>query len=160
MHPETDDKKGQEMTENQTAENVDEGAISDPTLEDRVSDATPDDVGTTHPTDDAETFPRDYVLKLRDENAKYRQRAADRDEIAERLHTALVAATGRLADPTDLTFDDAHLSDPEAITAAVDALLTAKPHLASRIPAGDIGQGVSGASDSFSLSGLLKTNAS
>lgn len=110
--------------------------------------------------EDAETFPRDYVVKLRDENAKYRQRAADRDDIATQLHTALVAATGRLADPADLPFDDAHLTDSDALTAAVDALLTSKPHLASRKPIGNIGQGVSAASDSFSLSALLKTNAS
>ena len=116
--------------------------------------------GESSTSDDAETFPRDYVVKLRDENAKYRQRAADRDEIATRLHTAIVAATGRLADPSDLAFADEHLSDPEALTAAVDALLQAKPHLASRKPSGNIGQGVSGVSDTVSLSGLLKANAS
>lgn len=112
------------------------------------------------PDEDAETFPRDYVVKLRDENARYRQRASDRDDLATQLHTALVAATGRLADPSDLPFADEHLTDSDALTAAVDALLTAKPHLANRRPVGDIGQGVSAASDSFSLSGLLKNNAS
>lgn len=127
------------------------------------TDETVDEMAPTEneaAPDDAETFPRDYVVKLRDENAKYRQRAADRDEIATRLHTALVAATGRLADPTDLAFADEHLSDPEVLTAAVDALLQAKPHLASRKPSGDIGQGVSAVADTFSLSGLLKNNAS
>lgn len=158
MHPQTDYEKGQEMTENQTDENVEEIEQDEPVFPGTQVD---DDGGAPGNTtdDDAETFPRDYVVKLRDENAKYRQRAADRDEIAGRLHTALVAATGRLADPTDLPFDDAHLSDPDALTAAVDALLQAKPHLASRKPTGDIGQGVSAASDSFSLSALLKTNA-
>ena len=112
------------------------------------------------PADDAETFPRDYVLKLRDENAKYRQRAADRDEIAAKLHTALVRATGRLQDADDLPFDPSHLDDPDALTAALDALLTAKPHLATRKPMGSIGQGVSGASDTFSLAGALRSNAS
>lgn len=137
------------MTENTTDETVDEMA--------------PDEVAPTEneaAPDDAETFPRDYVEKLRDENAKYRQRAKDRDEIAASLHTALVAATGRLADPTDLDFNDEHLSDPEALSAAVESLLEAKPHLASRKPSGDIGQGASVSSDTFSLSGLLKTNAS
>lgn len=139
------------MTENQTDEIVDE-----------ITESGKSEPGDNLPQgdDDAETFPRDYVVKLRDENAKYRQRAQDRDEIATRLHTALVAATGRLADPSDLPFADEHLSDPEALTAAVDALLQAKPHLASRKPSGDIGQGVSGVSDTFSLSGLLKNNAS
>jgi len=110
--------------------------------------------------EDAETFPRDYVLKLRDENAKYRQRAADRDEIAAKLHTALVQATGRLQDASDLPFDQTHLDDPDALTAALDALLTAKPHLATRKPSGSIGQGVSGVSDTFSLAGALRSNAS
>ena len=112
------------------------------------------------PDDEAETFPRDYVLKLRDESAKYRQRAADRDEVATRLHTALVAATGRLQDPSDLPFDEAHLSDAEALSTAVDTLLQVKPHLATRKPSGNIGQGVSGVPDMVSLSGLLKANAS
>lgn len=110
--------------------------------------------------DTAETFPRDYVVKLRDENAKYRQRAQDRDTVAERLHTALVAATGRLQDPSDLAYDDAHLDDPEALAAAVDELIATKPHLASRKPTGDIGQGLSPLSDTFSLMGALRTNAS
>lgn len=127
--------------------------------ESRITDSG--DVGESSNTDeDAETFPRDYVLKLRDENAKYRQRAADRDEIAAKLHTALVQATGRLQDADDLPFDPSHLDDPDALTAALDALLTAKPHLATRKPMGSIGQGVSGASDTFSLAGALRSNAS
>ena len=126
-----------------------------------VADDTPaDDAQTTDTTNDtAETFPREYVEKLRDENAKYRQRAGQSDDLAKRLHLELVKATGRLADPTDLPFDDAHLSDPDALTAAVEALLAAKPHLTSRKPTGDIGQGASVVDDTFSLSGLLRSNA-
>jgi len=138
--------------------------MSTPTIEDHAEAPTEtlDEPQAAEDTADQEpdTFPRDYVTKLRDENAKYRQRAADRDEIATKLHTALVAATGRLADPSDLAFDDSHLSDPEVLTAALDALLTAKPHLASRKPVGNIGQGVTGASDTFSLAGALRSNAS
>lgn len=143
------------MTENTIDETVDEQETSDNQPEGSDLESHP-----STPDEDAESFPRDYVEKLRDENAKYRQRAKDRDEIAARLHTALVAATGRLADPTDLDFNDEHLSDPEALSAAVESLLEAKPHLASRKPSGDIGQGASVSSDTFSLSGLLKTNAS
>lgn len=107
-----------------------------------------------------ETFPREVVVKLRQENGRYRQRAQRADELAQRLHTALVAATGRLADPADLPFDEQHLDDPDALTAAVDELLTAKPHLASRKPVGDIGQGNRGAaSEPFSLLNLLKSKA-
>lgn len=139
------------MSEEVTEEVVEQAA---PDVEELPeNEAAPDD-------ENAETFPRDYVVKLREESAKYRQRAADRDEVATRLHTALVAATGRLQDPSDLPFDEAHLSDAEALSTAVDTLLQVKPHLATRKPSGNIGQGVSGVSDMVSLSGLLKANAS
>lgn len=114
--------------------------------------------GDEQPDDNAETFPRSVVEKLRQENGKYRQRAAQADAYAQRLHTALVAATGRLADPTDLEFDAEHLDDPDALTAALDALLADKPHLASRKPVGDIGQGQrGGSSQPFSLLDTLKS---
>lgn len=51
---------------------------------------------------DADAFPRSYVVKLRTENAQYRERARSADTYAERLHTELIRATGKLADPTDL----------------------------------------------------------
>lgn len=104
-----------------------------------------------------DTFPREVVEKLRQENGKYRQRAQRADDLAHRLHTELVKATGRLADPSDLEFDPEHLDDPEALAAAVDELLEAKPHLASRRPVGDIGQGRRGSpGEPFSLLGMLK----
>ena len=109
--------------------------------------------------DDEGTFPRAYVDKLRKEAADARVKAKDRDEIAARLHTSLVAASGRLADPSDLPFDEAHLSDPDALTAALDELLARKPHLASRRPVGDIGQGVSAVTSSVDLAGILRHNA-
>lgn len=107
-----------------------------------------------------DTFPREVVEQLRRENGKYRQRAQRADDLARRLHTELVRATGRLADPSDLEFDAEHLDDPDALAAAVDGLLEAKPHLASRRPVGDIGQGRRGsAGEPFSLLGLLKERA-
>lgn len=109
------------------------------------------------PAADPDTFPREVVERLRQENGKYRQRAQRADTLAQRLHAELVRATGRLADPTDLPFDEAHLDDPEALAAAVDDLLDRKPHLATRRPSGDIGQGQRGpAAEGFSLLGLLK----
>ena len=130
------------------------------TTEGDVSDATPDvqpaDTGA-EPTEDPEVFPREVVADLRKENAKYRQRAGQADAYAQRLHVELVRATGRLADPTDLAFDEEHLGDPEKLTAAVDQLLAAKPHLATRKPAGDIGQGGRGSGDApMGLLDLLK----
>jgi hypothetical protein len=64
------------------------------------------------------------------------------DKYARELFTAKATATGRFADPTDMPFDAALLDDADAFTAAVDALLNAKPHLASRKPVwGDVGAG-------------------
>lgn len=138
-----------------TDETPDAGAVED--TDDTATEGT-DDAATDTGDDDAETFPRSVVEKLRQENGRYRQRAAQADAYAQRLHTELVRATGRLADPTDLPFDAEHLDDAETLTAAIDALLTDKPHLASRRPSGDIGQGNrGGASEPFSLLGTLKS---
>ena len=103
-----------------------------------------------------DTFPRAYVEQLRDENAKYRQRAQKADEYAQRLHTELVRATGRLADPTDLPFDLEHLADDTKLSVAVDTLLARKPHLASRKPSGDIGQGATTSSGAVDLAAILR----
>jgi hypothetical protein len=134
-----------------------------------VTNVTPDEVGQIDPpyepvadesssdVTEPDTFPREVVERLRQENGKYRQRAQQVDTLAQRLHLELVRATGRLADPTDLAFDETHLDDPDALTAAVDELLANKPHLSSRKPVGDIGQGNRGAaSEPFSLLCLLK----
>lgn len=108
---------------------------------------------------DAETFPRTYVEELRRESAKYRQRAQQADDLAQRLHGALVAATGRLADASDLAYDEAHLTDPAALDAAITALLAKKPHLASRTPRGDVGQGATGGDAAVDLAGILRAGA-
>jgi len=110
---------------------------------------------------DSTTFSRTYVEKLRRENASYRERANRSDELAQRLHTAMVAATGRMADPTDLVFDAAHLDDQDAMNTAIDELLSKKPHLASRRPFGDVGQGNRGAvSDApVNLADILRARA-
>lgn len=109
--------------------------------------------------EDPETFPREYVEKLRKEAAEHRTRAQRADDLAGRLHTALVTATGRLADPTDLAYDESHLDDAEALTTAIDELLTRKPHLASRRPSGDVGQGASPSGDTVDLAGMLRARA-
>lgn len=129
--------------------------------EDHATEDTAEVVQSASPGPDAEqdTFSRDYVEKLRQENGKYRQRAQRADELAHRLHTALVTATGRLADPTDLEFSEEHLEDPEALEAAVEALLTLKPHLAARRPRGDVGQGATSSGATVDLAGLLRSRA-
>lgn len=106
-----------------------------------IPQSNDDGVSPIGDTDEPETFPAKVVKDLRKENARYRERAGKADDLAQRLHTALVAGTGKLADPTDLEFDETHLEDPEALTAAVDDLLARKPHLRARRVAGDVGQG-------------------
>lgn len=111
-------------------------------------------------TDETETFDRPYVEKLRKEAADARVRAKDRDTLAAALWTANVAATGRLADPTDLAMpEDADPLDVEALTTALDALLSQKPHLASRRPRGNVGQGEAGSTTTTDLAGILRSRA-
>ena len=109
----------------------------------------------------ADTFPRAYVEDLRAESAKHRTEAKEAREALEplqqRLFAVLVEGTGRLADPSDLAFDAALLDD--GLEAAIDALLEAKPHLASRRVVGDVGQGAGEPVESFSLAGLLSATA-
>lgn len=158
----------------ESGEKSDEGAISNATPEGKCPVDTPDDDSSRisnetsdeesdQPTgesdDEPDTFPREYVEKLRDENARYRQRAGQADDLAAKLHTALVTATGKLMDPSDLEFDETHLDDPEKLTAAIDELLEAKPYLGRRTPKGDIGQGASGASETVDLAGMLRSRA-
>lgn len=136
-----------EQTEDEQVEETDE--VTDQTDDEQVEE-----------TEDGDTFPRAYVEELRRENARYRDRAKNADSLAERLHRARVEATGRLADPTDLPYDDSLIEDDDALAGAIDALLEQKPHLASRRVSGDIGQGI-GASggQAVSLGAMLRANA-
>lgn len=137
--------------------------------DDQTTDTTVVDTDAPAETDDdrdetdsdTTTFSRTYVEKLRRESAGYRERAQRADTLATRLHTALVEATARLADPTDLPFDAEHLDDPATLAGAIDELLTAKPHLASRRPFGDVGQGNRGPSSEspVNLADMLRARA-
>lgn len=125
-------------------------------------DVSTDDISISNAQDyavDPETFPREYVEKLRQENGKYRQRAGEADSLANRLHVELVRATGRLADPTDLPFDADHLADTDKMVAAIEDLLTRKPHLATRRPLGEIGQGATPSGGTVDLAAILRGKA-
>ena len=144
------------MTEQTTTTEVEVVEDLDTTEHPVEPDATTEaDVEDPEP----DTFPRSVVEDLRKENAAYRTKAKDRDALAHRLHTALVAATGRLADPTDLAFDETHISDEDALNTALDELLAAKPHLASRRPRGDVAQGAITSDDTVDLAGILRSRA-
>ncbi len=121
---------------------------------------TPDE-GTTPDEAAPETFDRAYVQKLREEAAGHRVKAKRADALAARLVTAQAALTGKLADPTDLPYEDGLLDedglpDEGRVRAAVDALLERKPHLAARRVVGDVGQGARPSEPAFSLVGLLR----
>lgn len=116
---------------------------------------------TSNDEDRPETFPREYVEKLRRENAGLRDRAKRSDDLAAALWKARVEATGRLQDPSDLPMpDDADPTDADTVSDAVDELLEHKPHLAARKVSGDIGQGPQNGSGDVDLAGLLRARAS
>lgn len=149
------------MSETTTTTTQPENA--DPTTEggnaaETTTTTQPDDENPPTAGDDGpDVFPRTYVEKLRRENASYRDRARISDA---RLHTELVRATGKLADPTDLPFNIDHLEDGDALSAAIDELLARKPHLASRrVAGGDIGQGASSAATPVDLAAMLRARA-
>ncbi|ASW91273.1 hypothetical protein [Mycobacterium marseillense] len=137
-----------DVTEETTEETPTEQAET-PTETEQTPDAEPD------------TFDRPYVEKIRKESAGYRDRAktaeARVDELAHALFSARVAATGKLADPTDLAFDAEALDDAAKLATAIDALLESKPHLQARRPTGSVGQGIKGdTAPVFSLLDRLK----
>lgn len=138
-----DDQPTEDSTAEQPAETT---ADTDPTTD------TPEDA-------EPETYPAEVVKALRKENAEHRTKAKRADDLAERLHLALVTATGRLADPTDLPFDEAHLDDPDALTAAIEDLLVGKPHLGDRRPTGSVGQGATADTATVDLAGMLRARA-
>ncbi|PJE07566.1 MAG: hypothetical protein CK429_24730 [Mycobacterium sp.] len=144
--------------------------MPDPDLTGETADKTPTELAGTQPdaeeTSDAEpdTFDRSYVEKIRRESAGYRDRAktaeARADELARALFATRVAATGKLADPTDLSYDPEALDDADKLAAAIDALTQAKPHLRARKPSGSVGQGITGdTAPEFSLLDRLKGNS-
>jgi hypothetical protein len=122
-------------------------------------DAVPDDQG------EQETFPRAYVVRLREEAAEHRTRAKRAEEAETRLRAAAVgqAAAGVLTDPTDLAWsedlaDEAGWPDPVRIRAAAEALVERKPYLGR--PTGDVGQGRhSDQDDAVSLVSMLRAGA-
>lgn len=136
------------VDESQVDENVNPAGEND----------TPD-VGEGNPDESAESFPAAYVRKLRKENADYRTRAGRADELEEknaamatRLHAALVARDGRLANPDDLPFNPDHLEDETSLTAAITELIRSRPGLKARSAGGDIGHGNRGTANHKPLS--------
>ncbi len=157
----TEDSSTESSTDTTTQGETDNPTTTDQQThpaESSTDDSGSDDDGS-HDDSGEDMFPRSYVERLRRESQGYRERANTATEYAERLHLELVRATGRLADPEDLPFDEAHLADSDAMTTAIDELLKRKPHLASRRPTGDIGQGASGNGAPVDLAAMLRARA-
>lgn len=108
---------------------------------------------------DPETFDRAYVEKLREEAAGYRVKAKRADDLARELFHHRVTALGKLADPSDLPYDEQLLDDGAALAVAVDELILRKPHLADRRPRGDVDQGARSTEQTVDLAGILRTRA-
>lgn len=127
-------------------------------MADEIETTETDDTQTGEGTDEeltGDTFPREYVTKLRNESKSHRDRAKAAEERADtaeknldaalrQLWTFKVTSTGKLADPTDLPFDPGLLADDEKLNAAIDDLVSRKPHLKARKVSGPVGQGITG----------------
>lgn len=124
------------MTEENTTENVEQSEAPTPADMPKQVDSQTDSAPDEHTT-----FSREYVEELRSEAAKYRTRAKHTEDVERRLHEALVRLDGRLQDATDLDFDPERLSNDGGVEAAITALIESKPHLAKRVPTGDVGAG-------------------
>lgn len=135
---EEDTEDAQVPVEEDASDDVDAEEPTEDTEED-TEDEEPTEVADTEGEPD--TFDRAYVQKLRKEAAKYRDKAKRAEELEQRLHQALVAQDGRLADPSDLPFDETHLDDPDALAAAIAKLIARKPGLKAQKLSGDVGAG-------------------
>ena len=116
--------------------------------------------------EDGDTFPRPYVERLRARSAGYRARAKTAEgraaELERALFTERVRALDVLADPADLPYDGELLEDPDAMRAAVDALVRERPHYRRRGTADPSSTGSrhrSSPSDTVSLSAIMRGHA-
>ena len=154
------------MTEQQPPEGEDDQQQQAPEGDDEQQQAPEgDDEQQQAPEGEPEgdTFPREYVTRLRDQNATYRKRSRDMETRAVRAEHALfterVRGLGILADPADLPFSEDLLADPDALAAAVDDLVKAKPHLRRRGTAQGVGSHERHEGDAaVSLLGLMRRN--
>lgn len=140
---------------------IDDTSTLDDTADTSTQENASDDVsaGQDDETSSDGTFTREYVEKLREEAAASRVKAKRFEAFAEETFYARVAALGKLADPTDLAYDESLLEDRAALEAAVDDLIGRKPHLADRRPVGDVDQGARAPSDTVDLAGMLRQRA-
>lgn len=119
-------------------------------------DAEPDRADDD-PDEDNDTFPREYVERLRRENKTYRDRAREAESTAWR---ALVESTGLVINADEVPRPDGSEITLAAATTAATEAIGARPYIAARRARGNIGQHEGpGASSAVSLSTLLRQGA-
>ena len=159
MNPEDEDTTpaGTEPAEHEDAAGTEPAEHEDAADEDQDEDAG---------DEDGDTFPRPYVERLRARSAGYRTRAntaeARAAELERALFTERVRALDVLADPADLPYDGDLLDDPDAMRAAVDALVRERPHYRRRGTADPSSTGSrhrSSPSDTVSLAAIMRGHA-
>lgn len=117
--------------------------------------------------EDSDSFPRSYVEKLRKESQGLRDRLREAEDatqtmtdeleqVRRQLHKALVERDGRLVDADALEYSQDHLSDPDALSAAVGELLAAKPYLSAKRFQGTVHQGAEPVAAPVSMTALLR----
>lgn len=156
----TDNTDTDTTTEDQSTDAADTDGQGDDADDADDADGQGDDADDG---DESATFTRDYVANLRREAAGHRSRANTAEERAEELAQTLwrerVAGLNLLADPTDLPYDAELLDDRDGIRAAAEQLLADKPHLRTRRITERAGQGEGSATDSVSLTGIMRAQA-
>lgn len=156
--PEEDATAAVEPTEEDTPAQPEEPEEPEEDATDPAPEETPEE--DTEDGEEPETFPRSYVEKLRKEAGDYRVKAQRAEDLAAALWAAQVTAAGRLADPTDLPMPEgADPLAPDVVDVAITDLLARKPHLAARVPRGDIGQGYAPTPSVFTLGDALRARA-
>lgn len=135
---------------------IDEPA-TEPTEPGEPQAAEPEPAEPEPADENSDTFPREYVERLRRENQTYRDRAREAESTAWR---ALVESTGLVINADEVPRPDgAALTLDGAETAASEAI-GARPYIAARRARGNIGQHEGpGASSAVSLSSLLRQGA-
>lgn len=104
--------------------------------EERILTETEDE---TTETEAPAVDPRDQ--RIADLEAQLAEATATADALSQALFTANVGSLNMLVNPAEMPYDAGLLTDSDALTAAVLALIEEKPYLAKRRVTGDIDQG-------------------
>lgn len=123
-----------------------------------------DDAADDSSADDADG-PTSELAKVRREAASWRTKYRDAEKQLEQLDTlkqelfySRVKETGRLADATDMEYSAELVNDQDGMSAAIDDLLDAKPHLKART-FGNVGQHDRPPASAISLGSILRSGA-